>query len=210
MLQEPSFDRCPFTEGGKTVSAGGAGCPPGAGSVDHGTRFDPLLGAVGARDVDDEGLLGAARVDGEVPALAADADHASSVAYAVTEGVGEGREVLIDPLRAGRVALSWGRPPGGLQQASRRGVGELGPRREQADVAPLGHRGGSRVAGFQDDRVEPALEQVSGGGQSLRTGPDDDDRIHCDLHALTFFDALTGTILSFISTDVNTSGRMEP
>jgi hypothetical protein len=51
---------------------------------------------------------------------------------------------------------------------------------------------------------------VSGGGQALRTGPDDDDRIHCDLHALTFFDALTGTILSFISTDVNTSGRMEP
>lgn len=34
----------------------------------------------------------------------------------------------------------------------------------------------------------PPLDQVGCGGQSLRTGTDDDDRVHCDLHALTFFD----------------------
>src|SRR5699024_618005 len=110
-------------------------------------------------------------------------------------------QIALDPLRAGRVAGLGCGPAGRLQQTAGRGVRELRPRREEAYMAPLRDGRGGGVARFQDDRLQSALEQMGGGGQALRTGSDDDDGIHFNLHVLTFFDESS---LPHVSTDVNT------
>ena len=54
--------------------------------------------------------------------------------------VREGLQVVLGPLRPGRVARSRCGPPVLRQQAHRRRVHQLRPRREQPHVPPFGHR----------------------------------------------------------------------
>lgn len=55
-------------------------------------------------------------------------------------------------------------------------------------MTPLGNSGCGGVTGLKHERFEPALEEMGGGGQPLRTSTNDNDRIHCDLHVLKSFD----------------------
>src|SRR5699024_2019367 len=103
-------------------------------------------------------------------------------------------------LSAGRVAGLGRAPTGRLEQPARRWVDELGPRREQADVAPRGYRRCRTVARLQDQRLQASLEQMRSNGQTLRTGPGSDDGTRFILHVLMYFD---GSSLPHISTDVN-------
>jgi len=73
-------------------------------------------------------------------------------------------------------------------------------------VTPLGHGRCRAVTRLKDQGLDSALEQVGDGGQALRTGPDDADGIHFDLHALTFFDE---SRVPITSTDVNACGKMK-
>ena len=200
VIKQSGFDGGLFAEGGQSLRARRARCPPGARGVDHSLGLKPFFSVVGAADVDDERLLRAAGVDREVAALAAHAYDAGAVANTVAQRLGQRGQVFLDPLSAGRVAGLGRAPTGRLEQPARRWVDELGPRREQADVAPLGYRRCRTVARLQDHGLQASLEQMSSSGQALRTGPDNDDGIHFNLHVLMFFD---GSSLPHISTDVN-------
>ena len=128
VLNEPRLGGGSFPERGETVGTDRTRGAPGARRVDHGACFDPHLRAIGAADVHDERLSGPPGIDREIPALSPDPDDPRPVLDAITERLRERREIPLDPLRPGRVPLGRRHPSGGLQQATRRRIGELCPR----------------------------------------------------------------------------------
>ncbi len=147
---------------------------PGARRVDH--RPGEQVGAVGEPDQERRAVpAGGAQ---PVQAQPGDGHHAGAVAHVWLERgqVGEGLQVLVGELRAGRQPLGVGLDPAGVgEEATGCGVDGVPPRREQPHVPPLPHRGGRAVTGFQDGERQTSLVQVRGGGQTDRAGPDHDD-----------------------------------
>ncbi len=123
-----------------------------------------------------KGLLLPAGVDDPVPAGAGHAADPRSVADPVAEDVGERLEVALGPVTAGRVGRAFGADPAGRgEQLLGRRVGDLGPRREQADVRPVTDGTSGGRAGLQDQGFQAAFDEVCGGGQAGRAGSDDHD-----------------------------------
>lgn len=161
--------------GGVAVAAERVRTRPGARRVDDGPGAEAGRRARTVVDVHREGLGVAAGVHDAVAAGPGDAGDGVAVADPFAECVGQRLEVEPGPFGTGGVVVGvGGDPPGGFEQSAGGGVDELGPAREQAHVAPLGH-GGARVAPtLEDHRVEALLEQVGGSCEPDRTGADDD------------------------------------
>jgi hypothetical protein len=154
-----------------------AGGRPGAGGVDDRAGGDPGFGAVGVQDMDRERLPLAVRVDDAVTAQTGDAGDTGACADLVAEDVGQRLEVARGPVPAGGVrGPVGGGPAGRCEQLFGRRVDQLGPGGEQPDVAPLADGGACGLAGFENQGLDVALQQVSGGGESDGAGSDDDDR----------------------------------
>jgi hypothetical protein len=168
-----------LSQGGVAVRAQGVRLAPGAGGVHHRAGQQPLAPR-GGLDVHGEGVALPAAVDEQVAAGAADSGHPSAVADGARGGgveqLGQGAQVRLTPLTAGRVTVLIGRGPaaGGLEQAPRGGVDELAPRREQPDVSPLGDRCPGVAACLEHDEVQVALDRVGGSRQADGAGTDDD------------------------------------
>ncbi|BDZ54941.1 hypothetical protein GCM10025870_20140 [Agromyces marinus] len=162
-------------EAARAEPVGGA---PGPRRIDDGPRRDILHLTGCLAHAQHERRRRAAGRAGAVHALARDGRHVDAEADARGERFegGERFEVPLDELGSGgQAVLRWVLPPGCLEQAPRGGVDEHAPRREQADVPPLADARADAVAGLVHDDVDPALEEVRGGGQADRPCADDRD-----------------------------------
>lgn len=98
---------------------------------------------------------------------AGDAGHRGVVADPVAEDVGEGLEVALGPVAAGRVGGSVGAyPPGRGEQLVRGRVDELAPGREQPDMGPLAYGAARDRACLQDQGFQTTLDEVGGCGET--------------------------------------------
>ncbi len=169
-------DRALLAECVQAAAAGRAGGGPGSGGVDDGAGEDPLLAALGAAEVHDEGLGLTVGVDDAVPAGARDTGDRRVVADTVTEDVGQGLEVELGPVATGRVRGTVRlHPAGGGEELLRLGVDDLGPGGEQAYVRPVAHRGRGDRSGLQDQGLDVPLDEPGSRGESDRAGADHDD-----------------------------------
>lgn len=124
----------------------------------------------------DEGLGFAVGVDHAVAAGTRDAGDSGPVADAVAQYIGEGLEIPLGPVPAGRVGGGVGRDPAGRrEELLGGGVGDLAPGGEEPYMGPVANRGGGGGPRLQDERRDAALDEVGGGGQPDGAGPDDDD-----------------------------------
>jgi hypothetical protein len=107
-----------------------------------------------------------------------DGEHARAEMQALRDRRvrGQGLEVAVDDLVAGRIALRrWRDPARTGQQPCGRGIDVELPRREHAHVAPLTHACSDALARLEDQRFDVARQQVRGRGQADGTGADDGD-----------------------------------
>ena len=170
----------------RSPSAGSPSPPSGFGraqvprGVDHRARGEPLLAAVAVRTCTVERLAVPARVHHAVPAPAGDADDPGAVAapgspsasasgcrYRSAHSAPVGYAVRVRR-RASRSAASSFSAAGST--SSRPAA------RTAARGATRAHRGAGRRPRLQHQRLQPALQQVRGGGQPDRSGADDDHR----------------------------------
>jgi hypothetical protein len=85
-------------------------------------------------------------------------------------------EVALDQLGAGGIGARVGRIPADrLQQAQRRLVDGVFPRREQPDMRPLADGVTDDRPGLQHHRFEPAFEEVGCRGKADGAGANDCD-----------------------------------
>ena len=128
------------------------------------------------RYVHGEGLLLAVGVHDTVAAEAGDASDAGAEADLVAKDVGQRLEVMLRPVAAGRVGRTVrADPAGGGQELLGGRVDHLGPGGKEPHVAPLTHSGTCGVTGLQNQGFQAPLNEVCGGGQADRAGPDDHD-----------------------------------
>ena len=201
ILQETRLDCVPFTKRRETIGAGRVRAAPGAGGINDRLSEYPLLTTVCVSDVNNEGLFRTPRINRKTAPLAPYTYDACTISNPVTKCSRERGEIALDPLSSRRITRLRCRPPSGIEQADCCGISQLRPLRKKSHMTPLSDSRGRATTRFEDDRLQPSLQQVSGRCQPLRASSDYDDGIHQDLHALTFFDM---TSLINTSTDVNT------
>ena len=151
------------------------GKAPGAARIDDRTGEESGFAARGIDRVHDERLAPAACVDDLVAPLAGDPRDGRGVVDPLAQSVGERRQVVAHPLRTGRVSGGRCAPPGRLEQATGRSVGEFGPRREQAHVTPFRDGGCRTTPALHDDDLLATLDEMRRCGEALRPCSDDDD-----------------------------------
>ncbi|AGM07304.1 hypothetical protein AORI_4720 [Amycolatopsis keratiniphila] len=124
-----------------------------------------------------ERLLVTAAVHDEIPAPPRDTDHLGAEAHPTGERRRQRPQILLGPVRTGRIRVAIGsRPAGVFQQPAGRRSYELGPRREQPHVIPLGHPRARSGPAFQHQRLDTSLGQFGGRRQSHRARSDHHDR----------------------------------
>ena len=164
--------------GGVPVAPDGVRPGERAGGVDDRGGGDAGQRAVGGPNVHGERLVLPPGVDDAVAPTTGDTDDRGAVADPVAEGVAEWLQVGVGPLPPEGVAVGvWGRPAAALEEPASGRVDELGPLREESHVAPVAHRVGGARPALEDDGVEPALDEVRGGGEADRSRTDHDDRL---------------------------------
>ena len=165
-------------EGIESARAEAAGGAVGARRVDDGAGGD-ILDTRRRAEAERERRRGPPGRAGAVPALAAHGGDGRAGQEAARDRVepGERHEVLSDEVGSGRHAIGVGMPPARrLEQSPGGRVDEVPPRREQPGVSPAADAVGDAVARLVDAEVEAALDEVRGGGETDRPGPDDRDR----------------------------------
>jgi hypothetical protein len=166
-----------LADGGQAGGTGRARGAPGAGRHDDGAGEEAALEAVGL-EPDLEGLFLAPGVPDLARALPGDAGDARVQAQAAGDirERGERREVTLDKLTAGRESVEVRhRPAVPLQQGLSRPVDVVAPGGEHGDMAPGERRRADRGTGFQDDRLQAALQQMGRGGEADRAAANDGD-----------------------------------
>ena len=161
-----------FAQGGQAVTAHRVGAAPGAGGVHDRPGQQPLFAFTSAHP-HGEGLLGASGVHDPVPAEPAHPGHLRTETHPVAEGLGQGSEVVLDPLTSGRVPAAVRVPPSrGGEQLLRGRVDQVAPHREQPHVPPLGDRRPGMVTLLQDQGRKVTGPQFRRGRQSHGAGSD--------------------------------------
>lgn len=166
-----------LTQGGETGGTERIRSAPGAGGVDDRPRLQ-LEHLPGMSNAHREGLTSPGLDVGLVALPSADREHPVIGANPACQlgRVGQGLEVVIHELGAGGQRCGARRfPTSGVQQPRRGGIDVVAPGREELDVAPFADGGAHLRSNLEHQRLQPLFEQVRGGGQSGRTGPDDDD-----------------------------------
>ena len=149
------------------------------GGVDHRPRLQVSQPPIPVADPDQEGELVAAGAADLVQVLAGDRDHRGVQPDAAGQGGQGGQrcQVALEQVGAGGQGVGVGAGPAGLlEQAHADRVQGQAPGGEQPHVPPLSNVGPDLGTGLEDEGFQAAVEQVGGGGQPDRAGPDDHHR----------------------------------
>ncbi len=154
---------------------------PGAGGVDHRAGQVAALRAALVDDQLERRVLAAGVLELVDPVLGDRLDARVEVQRGRDRlERGEGLEVPLGDLVSRGVGVGGGRLPARRgEQLPGDGVDVVRPRREDPDVTPLAHGRADGGAGFEDQRLQPARQQVRRGGEPDGTGADDGDGQRC-------------------------------
>ncbi len=148
-----------------------------AGGVDHRFGEQVLLCTIRLCVLDQEGGLLAPGGLHFVKPLPGDGRHPGAQPNVGRQPVGEGLEIAVDQVAAGRVGLGVGELPAGpFQQRSGGLVHVVLPRGEHADMRPLAHVGGDPGPRLQHQRREASAQQMGSSRQSNGAGTDHNHR----------------------------------
>lgn len=164
----------------QTVRCERVGGGVGAGRVDHRAPDELLGGAVAGLNTEQQRRLLTTGGSSAIHALSGDRDHPGAEPDPrpdLRQG-GQRLEVVVDELSPGRRAILIHRrsPARSVQQATRSGIDQMPPRREQPRVPPEADRLASPIPALEDREVDAARGQIGRSGEPDRTGADDQHR----------------------------------